>query len=685
MSASPRHESDASPVTLPDQTGAIIHPTVLRAGEMLRRLREEKGLSLEEMAKRTRIRSTHLQALESGRIDTLPGQVFVLGFLRLYARNLECANTELIEACVADLDTTHQVLHTESFVSVPAPRHRPAIWMAISGLLILVGLFVAYEYHMAEISSAIGLPAPPNAAPLRVGEAIPTRSSADPLPQTEDKSMEDASSGKGVGLDDPSLWPATDSSPERVTYVTSGQRPEAPVPAKPDAKLASRLESKPGPKLESKLDLKPTTAKPDAKPEVTVSEPSASKPDTKSTIQPEATVSAQSAPKPDAKPVGTVTAQSTSKPDTKPTTTVTGQPASKPDTKPTAIVTAQSASKPDIKPTTTVTAPSASKTDIKPTTTATAPSASKPDTKPTATVTAQSASKTDIKSTTTVTAQPASKPDARPETDLASQPDFDPDSAPEPTPDQSATTAVASLFNSVLNRFFSRDTSETSDSSKTLPPAEESVSDPMPIMNDPIPAKSASENVAWNAVPLTRNEPPPPATTTIASDSTKTKTRSEPTPPATTTVANDSTKTKPRSEPTPPATTTVASDSTKTKPPVAAHNKKWPKEIKERYPEPVNGESDLAPESPNAVSLLASELVWVQIKDQNGIVKDMVMQPGFLFHIPEGGQFTATLGNAAAVRVRVGAKELPLMGEAGSMIEGLKLNPDQLRKRITGP
>ncbi|MBF0165162.1 MAG: DUF4115 domain-containing protein, partial [Magnetococcales bacterium] len=113
--------------------------------------------------------------------------------------------------------------------------------------------------------------------------------------------------------------------------------------------------------------------------------------------------------------------------------------------------------------------------------------------------------------------------------------------------------------------------------------------------------------------------------------------------------------------------------------------KKLPKGIRERYPEQVGNEADLAPESPNAVSFQAKELVWVQIHDANGmVVKDMVLQPGYLFRVPEGGNFVATLGNAASVKVRVGSQEVPMVGAPGEMVEGLKLNAEALRKRAGG-
>lgn len=55
-------------------------------GTYLRRERELRGLSLEEVADTTRIPLRSLEQLEAGDYAELPGDTFVRGFLRAYAR-----------------------------------------------------------------------------------------------------------------------------------------------------------------------------------------------------------------------------------------------------------------------------------------------------------------------------------------------------------------------------------------------------------------------------------------------------------------------------------------------------------------------------------------------------------------------------------------------------------------------
>jgi flagellar biosynthesis protein FlhG len=52
------------------------------------RLRESKGISLEQIAQRTKISMTHLRAIEANQYDKLPARVYVRGFVSQYAKYL---------------------------------------------------------------------------------------------------------------------------------------------------------------------------------------------------------------------------------------------------------------------------------------------------------------------------------------------------------------------------------------------------------------------------------------------------------------------------------------------------------------------------------------------------------------------------------------------------------------------
>jgi transcriptional regulator with XRE-family HTH domain len=57
-------------------------------GQILRALREYRGLGLDDLAEVTRVRANYLAAIEAMRLDLLPSRPFTLGYVRAYAAAL---------------------------------------------------------------------------------------------------------------------------------------------------------------------------------------------------------------------------------------------------------------------------------------------------------------------------------------------------------------------------------------------------------------------------------------------------------------------------------------------------------------------------------------------------------------------------------------------------------------------
>lgn len=62
-------------------------------GRYLKRTREARAMSLEEVSRATRIPVASIEQIEGDHFDDLPGEVFVRGFLRAYARKKPRTNT----------------------------------------------------------------------------------------------------------------------------------------------------------------------------------------------------------------------------------------------------------------------------------------------------------------------------------------------------------------------------------------------------------------------------------------------------------------------------------------------------------------------------------------------------------------------------------------------------------------
>jgi cytoskeleton protein RodZ len=66
-------------------------------GEFFKQVRETKGLTIDEVASKTRIRTDFVKALEDGNFAKLPDQVFARGFVRSYARSLGLDEDDAIQ------------------------------------------------------------------------------------------------------------------------------------------------------------------------------------------------------------------------------------------------------------------------------------------------------------------------------------------------------------------------------------------------------------------------------------------------------------------------------------------------------------------------------------------------------------------------------------------------------------
>jgi len=66
-------------------------------GELFKSKRHEMNLSLKEIENATSIRMLYLQAIEEGNVDTLLSQVYILGFIKQYARFLGLDGEKIIK------------------------------------------------------------------------------------------------------------------------------------------------------------------------------------------------------------------------------------------------------------------------------------------------------------------------------------------------------------------------------------------------------------------------------------------------------------------------------------------------------------------------------------------------------------------------------------------------------------
>lgn len=72
-------------------------------GSQLKAGRERLGLSLSDIAAKTRVPTRHLESIEQSNYDALPGQTYTLGFARSYAKALEMDAAAISDALRSEL------------------------------------------------------------------------------------------------------------------------------------------------------------------------------------------------------------------------------------------------------------------------------------------------------------------------------------------------------------------------------------------------------------------------------------------------------------------------------------------------------------------------------------------------------------------------------------------------------
>lgn len=133
-------------------------------GERLREVREESRCALAEASQATGVPQHHLEALERGDYDRLPGDIYVRNFLRRYAQFLKLNEERVLESYAAERAL---VKPTERRLPGPAPTHTSLtltlatkrIAIGAVALAVLVYLGVELRHILAAPNLAVDEPA----------------------------------------------------------------------------------------------------------------------------------------------------------------------------------------------------------------------------------------------------------------------------------------------------------------------------------------------------------------------------------------------------------------------------------------------------------------------------------------------------------------------------------------------
>lgn len=220
-------------------------------GQQLKQSREEKGISLHEIAESTHIGVRFLQAIENDAYDILPGGVFNRAFVRKFARQVGFDEEQAVSLYEEQLEEQggeperHYQLGVEDFEDKPTSGN--GLLLSFVALIILGALaYAAYQYFTPSGSDSGGssmtdLSTP---TPAPVGTETPAPS------VTPDASASPATSPT------PSPTPEIPAGAMRVQLIAPSE--EVWLSVRPDGKKAEQLVLQPGEVREFDVDEKIT-------------------------------------------------------------------------------------------------------------------------------------------------------------------------------------------------------------------------------------------------------------------------------------------------------------------------------------------------------------------------------------------------------------------------------------------
>jgi len=176
-------------------------------GTSLKTAREERGLSIAEVAQSLKFAPRQIEALEQDRFDLLPGGTFVRGMVRAYARLLKLPPEPMLES-MSDKFQAPDANHLAARYSQPVPfsdnaRRSTFVYLGLSLAVLALGGGVAYQWYrehhtttqLAAAKRTVEKRAKSNAAPVAAAPAAapapaPTVTPVAAAPRAQPKTLE---------------------------------------------------------------------------------------------------------------------------------------------------------------------------------------------------------------------------------------------------------------------------------------------------------------------------------------------------------------------------------------------------------------------------------------------------------------------------------------------------------------
>jgi cytoskeleton protein RodZ len=159
------------------------------AGEILKKRREDLGLSVQEIAEALKIRKDYLAAIEEDAFEKLPVPVYTLGYIRAYAKYLDVDSDPIVEYYNKHLS------QPESAAIMPIAFSRkkfPEAYRVIAVIAILAVFIGLFLFFGRRSSKQTGLPAGQSPVQEQAGPTGVSREATPPAlpPETKEHNLQ---------------------------------------------------------------------------------------------------------------------------------------------------------------------------------------------------------------------------------------------------------------------------------------------------------------------------------------------------------------------------------------------------------------------------------------------------------------------------------------------------------------
>jgi cytoskeletal protein RodZ len=153
----------------------LVEPAAPTVGERLRAAREEKKLSLEDIAAQTRIPQRHLESIETAEWDKLPAPTYTVGFAKSYASTVGLDRTEIGDQLREEMGGQRFASSQSEVIEAADPARTMPKWLVISAVIAVIVLVIvmsvlnrrSLEQPANVASNAPAAAATPAAAPAQ--------------------------------------------------------------------------------------------------------------------------------------------------------------------------------------------------------------------------------------------------------------------------------------------------------------------------------------------------------------------------------------------------------------------------------------------------------------------------------------------------------------------------------------